>query len=118
MGVISETITGTPHGDMLWEDVAPFASSSQEQVVPAGVTWKIVHFTASAAFLDDTEVRLVWDYEGAGETILALTHGDLNMSMAIDVVGDGVKKLALVLLNDTAATHAVGGCYEAIDNTP
>jgi hypothetical protein len=115
MPTVSKTITGTPHADLLWTEVGPTGVASKEQVVPNNETWEIIHFIGAAAFLDDTEVRIVWDYGGAGETILALTHGDLNTSLSMKVTGDGVKKIALVAINDTLTTRALGGSYEAVD---
>jgi hypothetical protein len=115
MPAVVRTLTGTPHADSFWEEVPPNSVSTKDVVIPNGQTWKVVQFIASAAFLDDTEVRLVWDLGGGTEEILGLTHGDMNMSLDKELVGDGTKKLAIVLTNDTAATHAIGGCYEAID---
>ena len=60
-----------------------------------------------------TAVKLVWDIGGPGEEVIASTHGDANVELVRQVVGDGTKKLALVLENDAPSAQVLGGRYEA-----
>lgn len=56
-------------------------------------------------------VKLVWDYGGSGESVLFSTNGDSEQSPAELILdGDGVKSLAIVLVN-TAAFHVTMGGY-------
>ena len=61
----------------------------------------------------ETAVKLVWDLGGSAEEVIASTHGDANLELVRQVAGDGAKKLALVLENDSLAARVLGGRYEA-----
>lgn len=98
--------------DSFWDEVDPFSSAVSETVIPIDVTWEVRRFYGAAAFVDNVEVRLVWDYGGT-EEIVVNTHGDIDVRIDKQVTGDGAKKLAIVLINDTAATHAIGAMWEA-----
>ena len=100
--------------DQLFADVNGNTVQTSETVVPVGETWEVQKFVGAGAYLSDVEVKLIWDYGGASPEILASTHGDANIVMARQLVGDGVKKLALALENDTAAQHTVGGLWEGL----
>ena len=97
----------------LYEAVDALGEVSDEWTVPNTEVWEIQHFAGNGAFLDDAHVCLIWDYEGAGETIIRATHGDTSQGLAHQVTGDGTKKLALVLLNDTEASRVLGATYRA-----
>jgi hypothetical protein len=58
-------------------------------------------------------VALVWDYDGEEEEILFLTYGSDEVKLNRVIVGDGVKKLCLVLHNESGADLAMGGRYKA-----
>lgn len=100
--------------DSYYVEVAALTEVSSDTVVPNGETWEVMLFDGSAAYLDDTTVSIVWDYGGAGETILAATHGDVQDRTIVEqVTGDGVKKLSIVLTNDTSAARVLGAHWEA-----
>lgn len=99
--------------DSLYETVAALGRVVKDQVPANGKTWEIVRFVGSAAYLSTTAVKLVWDAGGAGEEVIASTHGDANLELVRQVVGDGTKKLALVLENDASAAQSLGCRYEA-----
>ena len=99
--------------DSLYEAVPALGRVVKDQVPANGKTWEIVRFVGSAAYLALTTVKLVWDQGGAGEEVIASTHGDANLELVRQVVGDGTKKLALVLENDAPAAQMLGGRYEA-----
>lgn len=98
--------------DSHYQTVTALSSASSDTIIPTGETWRIVKFVGNAAYLDDTVVSLVWDYGGAGERILAASHGDSEVLLDESLVGDGVKKLSLVLTNDTASGRILGGQWE------
>ena len=99
--------------DSHYETVTALGRVVKDQVPANGKTWEIVRFIGSGAYLPTTTVKLVWDHGGPGEEIIASTHGDVNIEFVRQVVGDGAKKLALVLENDADAAQALGGRYEA-----
>ena len=99
--------------DSHYETVAALGRVTKDQVPATGKTWEIVRFVGAAAYTPDTAVKLVWDLGGAGEEVIASTHGDANLELVRQVAGDGTKKLALVLENDSAAARVLGGRYEA-----
>ena len=100
-------------GDSFYETVAAVTQAVKDQIPPNGKTWEVVRFVGSAAYLAETSVRLVWDYGGVGEEVLASTHGDSNVELVRQVVGDGTKKLAIVLENTSLSGQAIGARYEA-----
>ncbi len=62
---------------------------------------------------------LVWDRGGAGEKIFGLFQSsdeiEYDISVAANqITGDGVKKLQVLLTNDTQQSAALGSLYEAV----
>ncbi len=99
--------------DSHYEAVAALGRVVKDQAPAAGKTWEIVRFVGSAAYLPETTVKLVWDLGGPGEEVIASTHGDANLELVRQVAGDGTKKLALVLENDSLSARIIGGRFEA-----
>jgi len=98
--------------DSIYDTVAALGRVVKDQVPANGKTWEIVRFVGSAAYLSTTAVKLVWDHGGPGQEVIASTHGDANLELVRQVVGDGVKKLALVLENDAPSAQILGARYE------
>lgn len=94
-------------------EVASFSVETDEWTIPDQQVWRVRCFKASAAFLDGTTVSLVWDYGAAGAEILRASHGEADFRFEREVTGDGAKKLAIVLDNNTNGAHAMGGFLEA-----
>lgn len=99
--------------DSHYETVAALGRVVKDQVPANGKTWEIVRFVGSAAYLATTAVKLVWDLGGTAEEVIASTHGDANLELVRQVVGDGAKKLAVVLENDAPSAQILGARYEA-----
>jgi len=93
-------------------EVGALSEEHADAVIPDGESWTIRRFTGAGAYLDDTTVSLVWDYGGASPQILAATHGDAQVELLAELVGNGSKILALVLTNDTDSAHTLGGAWE------
>lgn len=84
--------------------------------IPAsGKVWKIHNVFGAANPNQDTVVCLVWDYQGAGEEILYTGYGSHDKKVNIDLTGDGTKKLAIVLGNNSLSSETLGISYEAIE---
>ena len=99
--------------DSFYETVSALSQVVKDQVPPAGKTWEVVRFVGSGAYVAETSVKLVWDQGGAAEEVIASTHGDANITLVRQVVGDGTKKMALVLENASQSGQALGAQYEA-----
>lgn len=81
------------------EEVAAQTQECVEFVVPAG-PFTIESFVGDAAFDINCAVKLVWDFQGAGEQIIWTHKGAAGMPFVEDsLVGDGVKKVAVCLEN-------------------
>ena len=102
--------------DAFHKSVATGTTDTKEVVIPAGEEWYVESFEGSAAYMDDTMVCVVWDYGGGEPEILAATHGDTRKIIDRTLTGDGVKVLAILLQNNTANSHVIGGSYRARQN--
>lgn len=96
------------------KDVASSTEDSDTYVVPNGKTLEIVHMMGEAAFSPNSAVKLVWDWGGAGETILWTIKGssEIGPDVAEDfptMTGDGVKKIAVSLDNNEAGSVFMSG---------
>ena len=97
--------------DSKYADVAALSMVAKDTTVPNGETWEINLFQGSAAYLDGTDVCLIWDPAGA-DVILACTHGDTRSSLFKKVTGDGTKVLRIELTNDTDTPYIMGAAWE------
>lgn len=102
------------HTESLFQEVDALTEVAEEWTVPTTEVWEVDSFQGAGAYLDDTTAALVWDYGGAAPVLIAATHGDtVARAIGFQVTGNGTKKLALVLTNDTNSGHVLGGRYEA-----
>lgn len=83
-------------------------------VIPDGEQWRIQSWKGAANGWGDTHVCVIWDYEGSTEEILALTYLTEHSVIERVLVGDGVKKLAIVLRNDSLNPERIGAQFEAV----
>lgn len=77
-------------------------------IVPNGETACVYFFEGSAPDSPLTVVRLVWDFGGASEENLWVIQREGNMPSRerdIDLVGDGIKKLAVVCDNGCTSDY-------------
>jgi len=84
------------------------------QIPLSGEIVRITEFKYQANPNQDTHVRLVWDYLGLSEEILAIGYGTGTTPICIEVVGDGTKILAIVVQNDSGGAEYLGGGYTAL----
>lgn len=82
-------------------------------VIPSGEKWEVTRFIGNAAYDPHARVCLVWDYGTPNAQPLRSTHGDIELDVAHQLTGDGSKKLAIVLTNDTQSQQSMGGGFEA-----
>lgn len=99
--------------DKYLKDVDANTCDTKEVVIPNGEKWKIGLFKGRANPTRDTHVKLVWDFGGAGEEILALAHTADQDDIGRILTGDGTKILAICLVNDTADVETIGASYYA-----
>lgn len=93
-------------------NIALLTESADTYIIPNGETWEILRWWGSANPSKDCHVALVWDYDGGGEEIVALTHDGEKRDVKREFIGDGSKKLAVVLVNDSLDAERLGGGFE------
>ena len=98
--------------DHCFKEVSAYTQSAKETLIPDGETWEIQLFVGSAAYLAETVVKLVWDFGGANAEVISSTHGDTTIPVVKTLVGNGAKKLAIVLCNDSGNAQILGGAFE------
>lgn len=103
----------TAVGDQFFAEVGALSESAQTMIIPDGEVWEIQKFVGAAAYDEGTKACLVWDYGGA-EVLLYSTHGDGSFSGDDQLTGDGVKKVAICLVNDTASAQTLGGQFSGL----
>lgn len=91
-----------------YKDVAENYVDTDEVVIPDNETWEIQFWIGSANPTQDTHVKIVWDFDGDDEEIIALTHTSAKHIVGANLIGDGVKKLAICLVNDSGDTESLG----------
>ena len=96
----------------LYKDVAAYTTETEEYVVPNNTRLEIGRFVASASYLADTCICLVWDYGGTGEEILRSCNGVIDLEVDHVLIGDNSKILAIVLENNTGSARTLGGSWE------
>lgn len=94
------------------DEVTSLTESAMEIVIPNGETWEIVRWWGSANPSKDTHVCIVWDYDTVNDEIVALTHTSEKRDVLREFTGDGTKKIAMVLVNDSLDTERLGGGFE------
>lgn len=95
-----------------YSSVSGLATATDSYIVPSGKMLSVEEFGGNAATHPDTTVRIVWDYGGASPEILFATHGDMiRQPIGINVLGNGVKVIAIILVNDQAASTFLGGFW-------
>jgi hypothetical protein len=97
--------------DTHFQSVPAMTVVNYDTVVPDGETWCVLRFIGSAVYAMDAEVSLVWDPDGENK-LLASTHGDADIPLKAEVVGNGAKKLRLMLDNAATGEHTLGGLWE------
>lgn len=97
----------------LLERVNALSSVVETQIPANGAIWSLKEFRYYANPNQDTHARIVWDYQGANEEILAIGYGSDIEALDITITGDGIKILALIVQNDSAGREYIGGAYTA-----
>ena len=95
----------TPIQKQYISSVSLLQEKCSTSIIPNGEIWEVQSWFGSANPGKDTHVCLVWDYDGAGEEIVAITYTSEKRNIDRQFEGNGVKKLAIVLVNDTLDTE-------------
>lgn len=102
--------------DSYYKEVEPpiiGGEASWSQIPDNGVTWIIDNIETIAPGSNNGWVAVIWDYEGASEEVLFFSYGSSSKRINRTIIGDGIKKLAIVLYNISAIPLYLGGSYEA-----
>ena len=103
---------GDDNGDGYFFDVLSSTTKTSEQTIPDGDTWFIKEICIGAAGSAKCDVSLIWDYDGTPEILFASSN-PTNVALGRSLVGDGTKKLAIVLRNNCDDTYRMGMIYMA-----
>lgn len=96
-----------------YKSVGANSSETDEYIVPSGQTLQITKIGGNASAAPSTVAKVIWDFQGAGENTLLSTHGDSQYEpLNLELLGDGVKKLAIVLMNDQLVNDDLGGFWQ------
>lgn len=97
-----------------YKDVSLLTEDADAVVIPNGEKWQIRSWKGAANGNGNTHVCIIWDYEGAGEEIIALTYWSDVSNIERVFEGNGTKKLAIVLRNDSLNTERLGAEFSAV----
>jgi hypothetical protein len=81
-------------------------SVQSDYVVPNGRTFSLEEIGASPS--TNCEVRIIWDVDGTPDLLLATIRDSVQKTFK-ELVGDGVKKLRILLINNDLLTRSLGG---------
>lgn len=95
-----------------YKEVDANTEDSSDFIIPDGETWEICFWNGSANAYRETHVCIIWDYDGASPEILSITYNSEKRYIHRQFVGDGSKKLAIVLVNDSPNSERLGGEFE------
>jgi len=107
------------YSETFYKNVSANTEDRSTGVTPAnGEQLAIYRFRANGSD-PSAYVALVWD-RGPSEKIIASTRGDIDLILSTEIhtehlIGDGVKKLQICLINDTdSSSPIIGGSFETI----
>lgn len=83
------------------------------QVPENGKKWIIRNVEAAAPNCSDGWVAIIWDYDGSNPEVLFVAYDSAEKDLTKSIVGDGAKKLAIVLHNEGLSELVMGGKYKA-----
>jgi len=90
-----------------YKSVAAGATETDSYTVPDGKILYLRTLGGSGCQLHDAHVAIKWDGE-----IIFVTHGDqIQENLECEFIGDGVKKLEIILLNDSAVQETIGAYW-------
>ena len=97
----------------LYKNVAASSSESLDYIPIDGDTIVIDVLGANSSAAPDTNACIVWDPDGTPEILLS-SYGDVvQTNLAIERLGDGVKKIRIHLVNDLTEPAYIGGFWQA-----
>ena len=88
-------------------------------VIPNGQKIGLINVRVNGGLSTGIRVMVVFDYNGLSEKIFCSSSGDVNAkfdptSLTNQVIGDGIKKLMIVLINDDLTmSPIIGGAFTA-----
>jgi len=101
--------------DRSFVQVTASSQSEKDHVIPNGVTYEFTKIYGQSSVSPDTIVCVFWDKDGDEQNLLFTTHGEGHIDMPrVQVTGDGVKKVKIILGNDLTQAEWLGAAWEAI----
>ena len=86
-----------------------------EAVISNGQKIYVDNFVGNDATSALSACLLIWDYGGAGETVLWAINQGVGLQHSIRLTGDGVKKLAIVLDNACSQDYYMSAHCEYLE---
>ena len=98
--------------DELIKVVSAGSYEIKEQTVDNGETWVIMFMCGNSVYRNDVKCEIRYGTDESYE-ILFVTHGDFSMDTYKELVGDGTKKIKILLQNDSSNSETLHACYRA-----
>jgi len=95
-----------------YKEVSENTEDYDAYVIPNGEVWEIGFWNGSANAYRETHVCLIWDYDGSSPEIIAITYNSEKRHILRQFTGDGTKKIAIVLVNDSPNVERLGAEFE------
>lgn len=109
------------YSEMLYKTVAASTEDQSVGIIPVlNQEISIYRFRANGSD-PSAYVALIWDRDGEDELIFASTKGDIDLVFDVSnpdlhLVGDGLKKLQICLINDNETlSPIIGGQVECVE---
>lgn len=110
-----QTRTHERLGAWAYEALSSASESSTPLVIPDGDRWHVRRFIGNAAYTSSVRVTLYWDRGGPAEVIMASTHGDADLPLDFELLGDGIKAVEIVLVNASNRETVIGASWEGVE---
>lgn len=96
----------------LYKQVAANGSETDDYTPAGGERVCLSYIGGNGCADPQAYVAVIWDPTGTPEILFA-THGDASRPAERELVGDGSKKLRILLKNETATPQTIGAWYVA-----
>lgn len=95
-----------------YKEVIANIEDADEFIIPDGEIWEISFWNGSANAYRETHVCIIWDYDGDSPEIITITYNSEKRQIHRQFIGDGSKKIAIVLVNDSPNAERLGAEFD------
>lgn len=109
------TITRPDFKQRFYREVPANTQEEVDWVPNAGQKLLFTRFGGNSSQAPETIVCIFWDKGGIDEELLYASHSDTVLDLpGLELTGDGVKAIKIILRNDLSQTEWLGGFWEAV----